>query len=199
MWSNLKLKENIACKDDILIEYKEIRHKYNNMLQHIVCLIEEEDFEGLKSYKVKLLEEVQVLNSNNFTQLVKLKNKKILSLVYNLLLKCKNNGTIIYLTIYNDIEDVNSYKTPLYKLLEEYLDKAYESAIQMGGMINFKIGGNNQGVRFAFENIYMDGDSNNIPQISKAKRKSKNIFFNTFIDNGKLIQEILISAIVEQN
>ena len=62
MWFDLDLKQNIACKDDMLKEFKKIQHEYNNMLQHIVCFIEAEDWEVLKEYKHQMLKKAQVLN-----------------------------------------------------------------------------------------------------------------------------------------
>ena len=204
MWFNLKrrksfdleLKENLACKDEILKEYKQIRHEYNNMLQSILCFIEEEDWIGLKEYKSKLLEKTKILNGNNLTQLVRLKNKSILSLVYKLLMRGKESGITIDLTIYNDIDDIDPYEIKSYKVLEEYLNFAYEVAAQVGGKVNLKISGNNEGIRFAFENAYSIKDYNNISELIKTKRKlkSQNVFFNTFIETDGLIQEILISA-----
>lgn len=202
MWLGLKrrrlqleLKENIACKDEILKEYKGIRHEYNNMLQSIICFIEEEDWEGLKNYKGKLLEKTEVLNGNNLTQLVKLKNKNILSLVYKLLIKGKESKNTINLTIYNDIEDTTLYKIQLYKELEKYLDLAYEVSSRAGTEFNLKISGNKDGIRFAFENTYYINDYGDVSKLLMTKRKLKNkrIFFNTFIQTHLLIQEVLIS------
>lgn len=193
---DLEFKENMACKDEILKEYKGIRHEYNNMLQSIICLIEEEEWEELKNYKDKLLEKTKVLNRNNLTQLVKLKNKTILNLVYKLLIKDKEAGVTIYLTIYNDIDDINFYGVKVYKVLEEYLNCAYEVATLEGMQVDLKISGNKEGIRFAFENTYSAKGFNNISELNKTKRKfkAKNIFFNTSIETDMLIQEILIST-----
>ena len=205
MWFNSKgrksfdlgLKENIACKEDILKEYKGIRHEYNNMLQSVVCFIEEEDWKGLKEYKDRLLRKTQLLNANNFTQLVKLKNRSVLSLVYRLLIRGKKSGTILHLIIYNDIDDREFYKIPLFNLLEGYFNNAYDVAAKLSGEVNLKICGNNEGVRFVFENTYDIKDFNNISELIKIKikRKPKNIYFNTFIETDRFIQEILVLAI----
>ena len=190
----LELKENIACKDEILKEYREIRHDYNNMLQGVICFIEEEDWEGLKAYKKRLLEKTQALNKNNLTQLVKIKNINILNLVYKLIIKAEQTGITIHITIYNEIEDKSPYGNKLYESLEVYLREALNVATQKGATVDFKISGNNEGVRFVFENTYDIKDHNNLLELIKIKRKNeiKNIFFNTFIETNKLIQEILI-------
>lgn len=194
--TNLVIKENMDCKDAILKEYKEIRHQYNNMLQSILCFIEEEDWESLKNYKDKLLEKTQVLNSRNLTQLVRIKNGTILNLIYKLLMYGKKAGTTIHLKIYNDIDDINSYEIQVYRTLEEYLYNAYEMSSHVGGPVNLKISGNNKGIRFVFENSYVIKGTNSL-ELNKTKRKvkSKNIFFNTFIETDKIIQEILITVI----
>ena len=144
MWFDLDLKQNIACKDDMLKEFKKIQHEYNNMLQHIVCFIEAEDWEVLKEYKHQMLKKAQVLNSNNLTQLVKIKNIRILNLVYALLVHANTQATTINLTIYNEIDNTNSYKPKSYKSLEQSIKFAYEAAMLAGVPINLKITGNKE-------------------------------------------------------
>jgi len=146
MWFDLDLKQNIACKDDMLKEFKKIQHEYNNMLQHIVCFIEAEDWEVLKEYKHQMLKKAQVLNSNNLTQLVKIKNIRILNLVYALLIQANAQETTINLTIYTDIDNTNSYKPKSYKSLEHSINNAYEAAMLAGAPINLKITGNKEGI-----------------------------------------------------
>lgn len=206
MWCSLKrkkgfeleLEENIICKDEILKEFKKIRHEYNNMLQGIVSFIEEEEWEELKKYKDKVMEKTQLLNNNNFTQLVKIKDKSILNLVYKLLMKAKEADITINLTIYNDIYDISSYGIEFCKALNEYLNYAYEVAIKDVEKVNFKISSNEQGLRFVFETTFFIKSDNVISTLSQNKmtlKLCKNIFFNTLIENDCLIQEILVSVI----
>jgi L-ribulose-5-phosphate 3-epimerase UlaE len=191
----LELKENIACKNEILKEYREIRHEYNNILQGVICFVEEEDWEGLKEYKGKLLEKTRVLNTNNLTQLVKLKDNSILNVVYKLLIDAKQCGSIIYLTIYTEIEDISPCGIKLYESLEECLTYALKVATKDATTVSLKISGNNEGILFAFKNTFDMKDYNNILKLIKIKRKmkSKKIFCNTFIEMDQLKQEILIS------
>ena len=187
MWFDLDLKQNIACKDDMLKEFKKIQHEYNNMLQHIVCFIEAEDWEVLKEYKHQMLKKAQVLNSNNLTQLVKIKNIRILNLVYSLLIQANAQETTINLTIYTDIDNTNSYKPKSYKSLEHSINNAYEAAMLAGAPINLKITGNKEGICFALESPCPEKNPPNTP-----RSKQKDIFINTLIEKDILIQEILI-------
>jgi hypothetical protein len=194
----LEYQELLICKDEILREFKEIRHEYNNILQGFVCIIEEEDWEELRDYKDSVLDKTKLLNRNNLTQLVKIKNKRILKIVYNLLKKGKESGKTINLNIYNDIEEIKVYKRGFNMLLQDYLVYAYEEAIKESEEINLKINANKQGLRFAFE-YKLDSKHDIInSDFVKAKRllgMNKNVFFNTFVQKDYQIQEILFSIL----
>lgn len=193
---NLENRECLVCKDAILKEFQKIRHEYNNMLQGLVSIVEDEDWEGLTEYKDKILEKAQQLNRNNLTQLVKIKNKSILRIVYRLLIEAKAAGIAINLNIYNDIEDTKVYKNEVIKALQDYLDYAYQMAIKESEEVSLKISTSGQCLRFAFENKACSKPDNLVPYFVKTKRPlriCKNVFFNTSIQNDNLVQEILFS------
>lgn len=189
---NKEYRDSLICKDEILKEFKRIRHDYNNMLQGLVGIIEEEDWEGLVDYKSRMLEKAHQLNKNNLTQLVRIKNNSILIMVYRLLVEAQKSGIIINLKIYSDIEDLHQYRKNLIKALPTYLQYAYDVAAMSTGIVNLKISANQQGLRFVFES------EAHHEKAAAFKTKiphslHKNIFFNTFIQNDQLIQEILLS------
>lgn len=192
---NKELLEYINCKDEVLEEFKKIRHDYNNMLQTLTCFIEEEDMNGLNEYKSKLLQKTHLLNKNSLTQMAKIKDKSILRTVYKLFLKSKENGITLNLTIYNDITEISSYKAELYYLLQNYLNHAYELAVNSAMKINLKISANDMGLNFCFEctsSAKSEVTSKPI-KFEKSPIKGKNIFYNTSIQNEQLIQEILVN------
>jgi hypothetical protein len=193
---NKELQEYINYKDQILEEFKKIRHEYNNLLQTVTSFIDSEDMQGLEEYNVKLLAKTQSLNINSIVQLVKIKNKVILSMIYKLYMEAKETEKTINLTIYNDITETGSFKTKHYKILNDYLKYAYRFAAKEAIEINLKISANDMGFCFCFENSISAKSEIHTSDsiISKRNSKmSKTIFFNTFLKNDYLIQEILIS------
>jgi two-component system sensor histidine kinase AgrC len=193
-----EVRESLKFKDDIIKEYQKIRHDYNNMLQSLICFIEEEDLEGLKDYKEKVLAKTYLLNRNNLTQMIKLQNKSVFTIVYKLLMNAKKSGVVINLTICNDIKDIHSYDINFNKVLHNYINCVYEEAAKYEQEINLKINANEQGFRFVFENQICSRNDNINSNLYKTKIKNKsikNVFLNTFMQEDKLIQEILITII----
>ena len=192
---NKVLIECIVCKDCIIDEFTKIRHEYNNILQTLTCFIEEEDLEGLKDYKRKLLEKTHLLNSNSITQLIKIKDINILRSVSKLLLKAKEEGVVLIITIYNDITNQSLYKDQYYYVLKECLIHAYQSGVKETMVIHLKISSNDKGLSFIFDNV-SNVESFKLISSSMKSRKyimDNNIFLNTLYKNDHFIQEMLIS------
>lgn len=185
---NKELVECMECNNEMLEEFKKIRHEYNNMLQTIICFIEEEDWDGLNEYKSKLLEKTYLLNKNNLVQLVKIKNKSILLMIYKLFIDAKEAGITLNLTIYDNIANIGLFNAEPYTVMQGYLKYAYKSAIKEAVEINLKISANDMGLSFCFENSLSIK-----PEFftSKPIKSEKNIYFNTYLQNNHLIQEIL--------
>ncbi|WP_234121030.1 hypothetical protein [Clostridium hydrogenum] len=187
---NLELEESLNCKDDILNEFKQIRHEYNNILQNIICLMEQENFTELKKYKESVISKTHLLNQNSITQLVKIKNKNILNLIYKILINAKQSNVTINLMIYNNIDEaICSLKK--YKILNSYISFAYETAVKNGTSVQLKVNSSKQGLRFVFETELLNPVLKPI-QIKKPNRKCKDIYYNFFSNECKLEQEILM-------
>ncbi len=196
-YREIQLQENINIKDNIIRELQKIRHEYNNMLQSFIGFIEAEDMETLKEYKAVVLEKTAELNTNSFTQLTKINNTSILGIIYELLIKGKNAEVNIKLTINNIIEEIDSLSAGFYEVLYNYINNAYSSAIQHSTYIKLKIISSDKGIRFVFENTVDYRIDKNTLTMEKNTRKHKfasNIFFNTFICENNMVQEIIIST-----
>lgn len=187
---NLELEESLSCKDYILNEFKQIRHEYNNILQNIICLIEQENFTELKEYKESVISKTHLLNKNSITQLVKIKNKNILNLIYKMLIKAKQANVTVNLIIYNNIDEINC-SLKKYKILNNYISFAYETAVKNGASVQLKVNSSKQGLRFAFETILPNPALKPI-QVKKPNIKYKDIYYNFFSNECKLEQEILV-------
>jgi len=188
-----ELLESMSCKDEILDELRKIRHEYNNMLQSIVCYIEEKDWDGLTEYKSEMLSKADSLNRNSFSQLAKIKNAKILCIVHKMLVRAKKSGMPLNLCIYNDINGIRMHEPQLCTVLQEFLLHACQEAANGKEDIYLKIGADEQGLRFAVENRRA-GDHFPRPFKTKLSRKMrKYVFFNTSVQNDRIVQEFLIS------
>ena len=183
------------CRDGILEEFIRIRHAYNNMMQTLTCYIEEEDWEGLKEYKEILLEKTQVLNRNNLTQLVRIKDKYLLVILYKLLMDAKENGIAVNMTVFNDIPAIGPGKTNFYEVLYNHFQYAYELAAGEAEEIDLKVSAEDRGLVFNFKNSFrikpsVSDERSTLPRINR--NTGKNMYINTFLNNGYRIQEIII-------
>jgi sensor histidine kinase regulating citrate/malate metabolism len=190
----LELLQILVYKDEIMKECKQIRHEYNNMLQTIIGLVEEDDLESLKLYKEKILVTTNKINKNNFAQLVKISDKYLFSIIYKLIVISENRGIILNLTIYNDIDD-NIINISYLRKLSKYINYAYELAVKDEKEINLKISKQAEGFSFIFTNSIHNDPKDIISYLNttkKALKPNKKIIFNTLIENDLLIQEILL-------
>lgn len=194
---NLELEQALVCKDAILQEYAKIQHQYNNIFQNILCFIEEEDLESITKYKTTLLETTKLLNSNNYTQLIKLKDISIMNMIYMLLSLNTSMKSPLHLIIYNDVVATKIYSDELYKELWMLISHAYKIAVISGNEFTLKINGNQDGINFFFESTYSETCYENISELLETKNihKEKNIFYNTFVEGDMLKQEISLSLI----
>jgi len=192
---NKALMEGIDCKDGIINEFTKIRHGYNNILQTVTCLIEEENLDGLKEYKSRFLNTTQLLNSNSLTQLAKIKDINILRSVYKLLLNAKEKGVVLEITIYNDIVNQSLNKDGFYYALKDCLTNAYQSGAKEAKRINLKISSKDNGLCINFENESHVESRKLFLQTLKARKyyTNNNIIYNKFYQESRFIQEILIS------
>ena len=193
---NKELLEGIVCKDGIINEFTKIRHEYNNILQTITCLIEEEDLDGLKTCKSEYLNKAHLLNSNSIAQMAKIKDINILQSVYKLLLNAKEDSVILKITVYNEIVNQRLNSDEIYYILKECLINAYQSGAKDTMLINLKISSNDNGLCFKLESE-SNIETRDFFSLTMKARKNymmNNIIFNTFYENALFIQEIIISV-----
>ena len=192
---NCELLECIDCKDGVINEFIKIRHEYNNMLQTITCLIEEEDLDGLKECKREFLNKARLLNSNSITQMVKIKDINILRSIFKLILNAKDEGVVLIITIFNDIANQNLNNDAVYYVLKQCLTNAYQSGAKQAMLIHLKISSDDNGLCFKFENESNIESRGLFSQTLKARKNNmkNNIIFNTFYEKALFIQEIIIS------
>lgn len=184
------------CKDRIIDEHRKMRHEYNNILQTIICYIEEGDIDQLYAYKPKLMEKVQLLNKNSLVQLVKIKDTFMLNEVYRLLESAGANGIFLNLTVYNDIMQISQKAIGINNELKQYLWQAYENAVNINSEISFKISLSEYGVNFRFEtraDVSKEELSKKIINSSIKTKKIKDVFYNTYLQNEIVVQEIISS------
>ena len=192
---NKELLEGIVCKDGIINEFTKIRHEYNNILQTITCLIEEEDLDGLKTCKSEYLNKAHLLNSNSIAQMAKIKDINILQSVYKLLLNAKEDSVILKITVYNEIVNQRLNSDEIYYILKECLINAYQSGAKDTMLINLKISSNDNGLCFDFENeSHVESRKLFSQTLENRKNHANNkAIFNTFYQDTSFKQEILIS------
>lgn len=191
---NLLISSN-ECKDRIIEENRKIRHEYNNMLQTLICYIEEGDINQLNQYKTELLKNVQSFNQNNIVQLSRISDTFIMTSVFELLVHAQTNNNTLNLTVYEDILRKYQLQDTFNIELPEYLQCAYECAAKINSTTNVKVNFSEFGVNFSFESLSETG-KDDIITIDTNKimtKRCKNIFYNTFLKDSKIVQEVILS------
>jgi hypothetical protein len=189
------MQENDSIAAKLADEFRKTRHTYNNMIQHIVSLVEANDYEGLKKYKDQLLENTRSLNENNFLKLTRLKDKTLLYILYDLVTDSDKRGRDLELRLGDEATNASLTGFVSGKSLRNCIFDIYEKAFSYSVKVILFIYITGQGIRISFEYNF-EGDPGTslnyaLPEI-KFKKKNKRAFLNTFVKDGRLVQEIII-------
>lgn len=183
-------------KDVIIDEFRKIRHEYNNIIQRMVCLIEEEDWDDLKEYKNELLVKVQKMNGNNLLQMARIKCTGILRVLYDFLTYADEAAIPLSIIVYDEIGGNCPKVAEFCTVLHEFFLCACAEAVENMGGITLKISAGKQGFRFTFESRLPGKIDKLAPApftIRIPHRIQKCIFFNSFIQDDCLIRELIFS------
>lgn len=186
--------EGILCKDLVLDEYARMRHDYNNMLQTLTNLIEEEDITALKEYQPILHEQAQYFHKNSILQFEKVRNLFILNALYQLSLEAAKSGYMLNIMITGKIEQHYPYEDELHPLFAECMNSVYSSKSDAELKITLGLRESQEGLYISFvskqepclKNFKFDALTSLPPHIRKI------FIYNTFIKDNCFIQEILI-------
>lgn len=186
----------IVCKDLFLDEYARMRHDYNNMLQTLTNLIDEEDITSLKEYRNKLLETAKIYHNNNILQLEKLRNPSLLITFYHLYLGAGKSGITLGFAISGKPEHHYPHEDELYPILVECLNSAYLLMPVTNKQIVLVLRENQQGLYISFVSQLEPGPENYLCRELKSIDSTvrKHLTYNVFINDNSFTQEILIST-----
>jgi hypothetical protein len=188
------LQQEGIIKDLILGEYARMRHDYNNMLQTLTNLIEEEDITALKEYQTKLFEKAQAFHNNNILQLEKLRNLSILNTIYRLYMESAKSGITLNIAISGKVEQHYPYEDDLYPILIECLNTVYSSQSDTDLLTTLELRESQRGLIISFITQIELYPNNSKPYDFKYihPKSRKRLSYNIIIKDNIYIQEILI-------
>jgi hypothetical protein len=181
-------------KDQITEEQRKIRHEYNNILQTIICYIEEEDIELLKDYKDSIVRNIHEINANNLIQLARVKDLNLLMMIFNMMEKAIKAGIKLNLTVFCDINQKSYWKIKKDTEFDKYFWHTYEIAAKDNNEIWLSLNLNENGFCFTLKskiNVSTDRLTCEINDSYKSSKKKKSVFYNTSIQDNYLVQEIV--------
>jgi hypothetical protein len=192
-YSNKKLLDCLAYKNNILEENSKIRHEYHNIFQILINLIEEENLKALLGYKNTLIEKTYSMNRNSLIQLGKIKDVNLFYTMFQLYQEAISGGW--NLNIYVQMEIKKGYPLSLMHVLMEWGESIHKIELESLKNIDLYIRENKQGISFRFDQEYHQNSENlKFSSLESVAKKNTDYTYNLFQKGNHLIQEIMYSG-----
>lgn len=191
--NNYFIKSNY-CNQELMDVERKIRHEYNNILQTMICYVEEEDLQLLRDYKNILKDKINSINKNSLIHLSKIKDLENRLIIYNLMEAARQSDISLNITVMNDVNQTGSKEIKIDNELKSYIWNAFENASQNNNEIYLNINLDNRGICFQFKSK-LNTDIGKINpagnRLMKNSVKKKNILTNMFVQDNIFVQEIV--------
>lgn len=200
----------IRTIDNLIHEFRRLKHSYSNTIYSFYGYIEEKDLEGLKSYYSEVVDEVKRVDSNLLLALQKIKVYAVFGLLLSKINEAEDKGIEVGVQVLNEVHEVGMKLTDLCEVLGNYLDNAIDgAAISELKKLNISLTDEQGYLTIIIENTY-EGDidikaiqqkgvstkGNNrgfgLAITNQLLSKYNNVLKNTFAEDGIFKQEIVI-------
>ncbi|SHI74891.1 GHKL domain-containing protein [Lutispora thermophila] len=125
---NEQLRVYINMVDELIDEYRRVRHNTYNIIEAASAFLEEDDMEGLKEHFSGVIERQRSIKKSNIASLYKIAHPGIKSLLSSKLGRIEALSLNLNLEITTDLEGVKANISDLCEILGAFLDRAIESA-----------------------------------------------------------------------
>lgn len=202
---------NLEEMELIAEEIRNFRHEYNNLFQTTICYIENEQWDLIKAFKNEILQKTTLLNNNNRLQLLKIKNRKVRSVLLQLSEDCDKSGIHLQIMLSGEISRIPMDDTELCSILKFCMDNISEEVKKSSKKeITVKACADSEGVSFLFDSSFTIGPKAGVVYteefvrshpdwksrwntVQRILNKNKNVILNNCINNKYFRQEVMIS------
>lgn len=195
---NKQLKAYINMAEELIDEYRRVRHNTHNIIQSASAFIEANDMEGLKEHLSSVIERQNRINKNNIAPLYKIVHPGIKSLLYSKIGKMEELSMNINIEITTTMRDIKVNVSDLCEVLGVFLDNSIESAaLTKDKYIEFCIFEDYQCYTTVIKNSYdmnqdKAGNGIGLKTVRSILKNNPNVLNNTIVDEKYYTQELLI-------
>lgn len=195
---NKQLKVYINMADELIDEYRRVRHNTYNIIQAASGFIEENDMEGLKEHFSSIIERQKGIEKSNIASLYKIAHPGVKSLLSSKLGRIEALSLNLNLEITTDLEDVKVNISDLCEILGVFLDNAIEaSGLTKEKYIEICMFEDDQYYITIIKNSYdanqsKKGNGIGLRTVNSILRKYGLMLNNTIIEEKYYIQELII-------
>lgn len=195
---NKQLKAYINMAEELIDEYRRVRHNTHNIIQSASAFIEDNDMEGLKEHLSSVIERQNRINKNNIAPLYKIVHPGIKSLLYSKIGKMEELSMNINIEITTTMRDIKVNVSDLCEVLGVFLDNSIESAaLTKDKYIELCIFEDYQCYTTVIKNSYdmnqdKAGNGIGLKTVRSILKNNPNVLNNTIVDEKYYTQELLI-------
>ena len=205
----IELESYLSETEEILKEFRAIRHQYNNMLQSVIFFIENEQWDQFKEFKEEILQSTSAINGRDELQLLKVKLYKMRSLISDMAGICAGLGIHLDVMVFRDIDRISIDESALCRVLRFIFDHILEEVkASEKKEIVLQISSEKEGTAIVFNSTFLSRpetgwlNSNCRHGASERKtgaiaankmlKKHSNVIFNDYIEDEYYVQELMI-------
>lgn len=195
---NRQLKIYINMSEELIDEYRRVRHNTHNIIQAASAFIEENNIEGLKEHFSSVIERQNRIDKSSITPLYRIVHPGVKSLLSSKLGKIESLSLNLKLEIASDLKDIKVNISDLCEILGVFLDNSIEAAqLTDDKYIEICIFEDNQCYTIIINNSYdrskyKKGNGIGLKTVKSILKKYPNMLNNTIIEEKHYTQELII-------
>ncbi|MEA4964076.1 GHKL domain-containing protein [Lutispora sp.] len=195
---NKQLRVYINMADELIDEYRRVRHNTYNIIQAASAFIEENDMEGLKEHFSSVIERQRRIEKSNIASLYKIAHPGVKSLLSSKLGRIEALSLNLNLEITTDLREVKVNISDLCEILGVFLDNSIEaSGLTKEKYIEICMFEDDQYYITIIKNSYdpnhgKKGNGIGLRTVNSILRKYGLMLNNTIIEEKYYIQELII-------
>ena len=195
---NKQLKIYINMAEELIDEYRRVRHNTHNIVQAAAAFIEANDMDGLKEHFGSVIERQNSINKSSIAPIYKITHPGIKSLLSSKLGRIEALSLNLNLEITTDLKDIKANISDLCEVLGVFLDNSIEAAeLTEEKYIEICIFEEDQCYMIIIKNSYdsnrdKKGNRIGLKTVYSILRKYPDVLNNTIIENKYYTQELII-------
>lgn len=195
---NKQLKIYINMADELIDEYRRVRHNTHNIIQAAAAFIETNDMEGLREHFGSVIERQNSINKSSIAPIYKITHPGIKSLLSSKLGRIEALSLNLNLEITTDLKDIKVNISDLCEVLGVFLDNSIEAAeLSEDKYIEICIFEEDQCYMVIIKNSYdssrdKKGNGIGLKTVKRILTRYPNMLNNTMIEKQYYTQELTL-------